>query len=390
MRLGHRYFLGCAATLALLAFAACGGGSSAPKGTGGKVGTGGRLETGGSHAESGDSSVAGGGAPSAGAPSAGAGAEGGSASSGAAGTGTEGGLGGSSGAGNAGAPGAVAGPSCKGLEETCGPNADQNCCASSVVPGGSFLRNNGASGNYSAFISAYRLDVYEVTIGRFKRFLDGYQDHLPKVGSGNNPGNANDPGWRAEWDASLVSYDEMVAGIAACQQTVPAYASGDDDLLPMSCITWFEAYAFCIWDGGRLPTNAEWNFASAGGDEQRVYPWSNPPHSEEIDPSYAVYYQSEDPNAMPRPEDVGSKSPKGDARWGQADMSGNVWEWNQDWYTPLPDFCINCAALNGEQIRTMVGGSYYGDGENLLSASRLYHDPKSRDFVLGVRCARAR
>jgi formylglycine-generating enzyme required for sulfatase activity len=234
------------------------------------------------------------------------------------------------------------------------------------------------------------LDVYEVTIGRFKQFLDGYENHLPKPGSGSNPSNGNDPGWRVDWDASLVSYEEMTAGIAACQQTVPAYASHDDDLLPMSCLTWFEAYAFCIWDGGRLPTNAEWNFAAAGGDEQRVYPWSNPPHSEDIDPSYAVYYQSEDPNAMPRPEDVGSKSPKGDARWGQADMSGNVWEWNQDWYTELPAFCINCAALNGQQIRTMVGGSYYGDGENLLSSSRLYHDPKSRDFVLGVRCARPR
>ena len=50
--------------------------------------------------------------------------------------------------------------------------------------------------------------------------------------------------------------------------------TANNDNLPMNCITWFEAFAFCIWDGGRLPTELEWNYAAAGGSSQNVYPCS--------------------------------------------------------------------------------------------------------------------
>ena len=91
-------------------------------------------------------------------------------------------------------------------------------------------------------------------------------------------------------------------------------APGANESLPINCITWYEAFAFCAWDGGFLPTEAEWNYAAAGGSEQRAYPWSNPPTSTTIDCSHANY---DDCAALREPAGdgavnrVGSESPAG-------------------------------------------------------------------------------
>jgi len=76
------------------------------------------------------------------------------------------------------------------------------------------------------------------------------------------------------------------------------------------------------WDGGFLPSEAEWNYAASGGNEQRVYPWSAGPTSTIIDDSYAVYCGNA---CAVGTQNVGYR-PKGDGKFGQADLAGNLWE----------------------------------------------------------------
>jgi formylglycine-generating enzyme required for sulfatase activity len=131
-------------------------------------------------------------------------------------------------------------------------------------------------------------------------------------------------------------------------------AAGAYENLPVNDVTWYQAYAFCIWDGGFLPSEAEWNFAASGGSEQRVYPWSTPPDSTTVDCSYANYTVFTDagrqqpcvstqPLYRGFPNNVGSESPKGDGKWGQADLARNVYEWTLDAYEPYVDPCTNAA-----------------------------------------------
>jgi formylglycine-generating enzyme required for sulfatase activity len=154
----------------------------------------------------------------------------------------------------------------------------------------------------------------------------------------------------------------------------------------MNCIDWYTAFAFCAWDGGRLPTEAEWNYAASGGSEQRCYPWSSPATSTTIDDGYAVYCGG----SCSGTQNVGSKSPKGDGKWGQSDLVGNVLEWNLDWWTfPYPMPCNNCTELTSGYYRAVRGGYFGLDASNLRSAVRYqYNYSEGRGLAIGARCAR--
>jgi hypothetical protein len=148
-------------------------------------------------------------------------------------------------------------------------------------------------------------------------------------------------------------------------------------------LSWYVAYAFCIWDAGFLPSEAEWNFAASGGAEQRVYPWSIPPTSKDIDMSHAVY-------GSVASAAVGSKSPLGDGLFGHADLAGNLAEWTLDVYAnPLNVLCNDCAVLSGGSSRVVRGGGFAADGVDVIAAKAIAQPPSDRLSIRGVRCARS-
>jgi len=359
---------------------------------GGSGGTAGTTATGGMTAGSGGARVGGS------AASGGTRASGGTTSAG--GTATTGGTaassgssGGSSASGGTSAGGATP-PSCSGLSATCGPSGNENCCTSLPVPGGTFYRSYDnvtyTSMTYPATVDAFSLDKYEITVGRFRQFVNagiGTQASPPASGAGTHPLIAGS-GWDSAWNANLPADTAALQAALKCNTADQTWTdtAGANESQPQNCMDWYTAFAFCAWDGGRLPTEAEWNYAAAGGSEQRAYPWSSPATSTTIDDSYAVYCGS----SCNSTQNVGSKSPKGDGKWGQADLAGNLWEWTLDWHGSYQVPCSNCADLidQAADSRVIRGGRFFGNASQLLSSYRGSGVPGLHNNYVGSRCAR--
>jgi formylglycine-generating enzyme required for sulfatase activity len=160
----------------------------------------------------------------------------------------------------------------------------------------------------------------------------------------------------------------------------------------MNCVNWYEAFAFCGWDGAYLPTEAEWNYAAAGGGQQRTYPWTTPPSAPEILLNDASFGCDGDGVAGCSFADlifVGTK-PDGAGRWGQLDLTGNVSEWVLDVYASYATPCVNCAHLGPETSRVYRGGDYSSYGVPLQTDRRgTGESPTHRSETLGARCARS-
>ena len=87
----------------------------------------------------------------------------------------------------------------------------------------------------------------------------------PKEGGGAHPAFA-DSGWRKEWTASSgylpSSSEDLAHDLSAQKQSLEGSVQDD---LPVRGVNWYVAFAFCVWDGGRLPTDAEWAYAAFAG-----------------------------------------------------------------------------------------------------------------------------
>jgi formylglycine-generating enzyme required for sulfatase activity len=288
-------------------------------------------------------------------------------------------------------------PSCAGmLGNEC---QGGNCCTSLPVEGGTFTqgKGSGTASSFSATVSSFSLDEYEITVGRFRAFAgayDAWRTDAPQAGAGANP-HVDGSGWDATWDDLLPADSAALKASLACGD-YPTYAESGNDTLPVLCIDFYTAFAFCIWDGGRLPTESEWEYAAAGGMNETTYPWGDTPvptNQQDSTAAYATYDCLGDDTISPRCTlsdilPVGSK-PAGNGRYGQRDLAGSAWEWTRDDYASYPASTDgDYAHLGNGEDHVLRGGSWYLAGSSLRVTWRAIDSPGTRSHFVGARCAR--
>ena len=236
-----------------------------------------------------------------------------------------------------------------------------------AVPGGTFWMGSpdwdseaysDEKPRHQVTLSAFRISRTEVTNQQYALFMaaGGYQ----------NSSYWSAAGW--SWRTSS-------------NVTQPYYwtnSTWNGASYPVVGVSWYEAEAFCRWAGGRLPTEAEWEYAARGGPSSRGYKYAGG-----NDPGAVAWYSS---NSGSRTHPVGQKAAN---ELGLHDMSGNVWEWCADWYgtySGLPQ--TNPVAPDSDGWwRVERGGSWYQESQYLRVAGRMPNSYWSRYSNDGFRAA---
>ncbi len=228
-------------------------------------------------------------------------------------------------------------------------------------------------------LAGYWLDQTEVTNAQFAQFVAA-TDHTTTA---------------EQQDKSMITMRGQWGVQAGADWQHPTGPDSDivglDDH-PVVHVSWDDASAYCTWAGRRLPTEAEWEKAARGTDERR-FPWGDQPVTGELlnlaDATLNSHYSNVSVNdGWEHTSPVGAY-PAGVSPFGIFDLSGNVWEWVQDWYAI--DAYRQSPAENptgpasGEK-HVIRGGSWNEISTELRTASRHFlNNPAYID--LGFRCA---
>ncbi len=232
-------------------------------------------------------------------------------------------------------------------------------------------------------LDSFYLDEHEVTNRQYALFADatGYRTESEKLG------------WSGVFDPQQKGWTK---GDGADWRH--PHGPGSSHLAmadhPVVHLSWSDAQKYCGWRGARLPTEAEFEFAARGGLEGAKYAWGD-----ELTPKgahRANLWQGAFPRQDRTLDGYGSHGPVKQFPpngYGLYDMTGNVWEWVQDWYSPAYFASAPLRNPQGPRRGTQKvqrGGSWlcsenYCQGYRV--AARMMTEPDSGLNNLGFRCA---
>ncbi|MDX2052538.1 MAG: formylglycine-generating enzyme family protein [Polyangiaceae bacterium] len=247
------------------------------------------------------------------------------------------------------------GVSCAGLAANCGPLGNESCCERPLVPGQAV----------NPPILA-RLDKFEVTVGRFANFVAAFDAWQ---GAG---GPLTTAGWMGVWTPMVATDAAALLSSSQCQSGEGTWSLASAEAAkPMNCVSWYNAQAFCHWDGGKLALENEWQFAAtpmSGG----TFPWgATAPGNSTSLAVHGCWLDGVAGCSGLEIAPVGSV-PAGNGPYGHADLAGNLAEWVQD-----------AAGIDG-QTR---GGSWASDVSTLNITQSVKFEPTMGHKSVGFRCS---
>lgn len=176
--------------------------------------------------------------------------------------------------------------------------------------------------------------------------------------------------WLSRTEVTVGAYRRF-AGISGAGSETPSQAAADE--MPAVDMTWDEATAYCAWSGGRLPTEAEWEYAARAGSEAPRYG----------DVNRIAWYEG---NSLGSSHAAGRREAN---VFGLFDMLGNVWEWVADWYAA--DYYAVSPATDPAgpatgRMHVLRGGSWLNPESLVRASDRARSDPDVRFNYFGFRC----
>ena len=192
---------------------------------------------------------------------------------------------------------------------------------------------------HSVYLDAFYMDAHEVTNEQYERFMDATGHEAPEY-------------W---YDDRYNAPDQPVVGVS-----------------------WFDAEAYTVWAGKRLPTEAEWEKAARGGLVGKTFPWEG-----------SINYNHDNfGGGAGKPTAVGTHIPNG---YGLYEIGANVREWCSDWYG-ADYYAIspgaNPTGPSSGSYRVIRGASYADNGDHMLTHVRIHYGPPTNmEPTNGFRCA---